>query len=273
MTRIRPTWTPPSSDSGGNASLGFSVSSDVAFTASGVWWFQPSDAGRPTTVQGQLYDEGSQALLADSGTVDATGFATGDWNFVEFADPFPCDPSTLYVVSCYRPGSIRYDGDDLAADIVSDDGHLTIPAHAGRFKNATGAAYPNTTWDGMHGVDLEYTVDIAPSEGDGALGVSLALAGVGEAGMSGDGAFGVGLALAGVGSVEHVGAGAVGVGLALAGVGARRSSGHAALHLLLAMHAIAPSSVGRPGQLTARGAGAGLVARRRPPGLFARLER
>lgn len=160
--RIRPSWTPPTFDAGtASHGLGFDFTSDASFQADGVWWYHPTSGTVPPTVRGQLYNTSTQALLADTGTVSTSGFASG-WNYIPFTSPYLTGAGG-YTVNVYSTGSTYYDADDLVSDITAPAGHVT--ATEGRFRNDTSQGFPTSTWTGMHGVDLQFTMWSGPTWG------------------------------------------------------------------------------------------------------------
>lgn len=163
MTRIRPSWTPPNTDNGNNEhNLGYDFQSDIAITANGLWWWQ--DGGTPpTTVRAMLWLTGTQALVADSGTVSTTGYTFAAWNFIPFTSSFGCTANTSYSLSVYSTGTYKYSSTDLGSDIFDASGHVKAIAHTGRFVNTAGPVFPSSTWDGMFGVDLDFTAGVVIS--------------------------------------------------------------------------------------------------------------
>lgn len=156
--RLRTTsWTPPNTDNGNNEhNLGWDFRADVGIVANGLWWWMDG-AAPPPSVRAQLWDN-SQALIADSGTVLTNGFIGGAWNFIPFVTPRACAANTTYSVSVYSTGTYRYSSTDLSSDQFDASGHVRALAHTGRFLNAAGPNFPTSTWDGMFGVDLDFTI-------------------------------------------------------------------------------------------------------------------
>jgi hypothetical protein len=157
VARIRPSWTPPNTGGPSEQNLGFDFTADIGITANGAWWYQDG-ASPPTTVRAILWLTGTQALLADSGTVSTTGYTAPGWNFIPFSSGYACGASTTYTVSVYGIGNYKYSTTDLSSDIVDGSGHVTALAHTGRFINTSGAVFPSSTWDGMFGTDLDFTL-------------------------------------------------------------------------------------------------------------------
>lgn len=151
-------WVPPNTDNGNNEhNLGWDFQSDVRIVANGLWWWMDG-AAPPPSVRAQLWNTSSQTLIADSGTILTNGFIGGTWNFIPFAAPFACVANTTYSVTVYSTGSYRFSNTDLSTDQVDASGHVKALAHTSRFLNAAGPNFPTSTWDGMFGVDLDFTI-------------------------------------------------------------------------------------------------------------------
>ena len=166
---VRSNWTPPSIDSAlQDRNLGFLWSSTKAVTIDGLLWFQPNNANKPTTVQARIYNSDGSSILADSGSVDATGFSANAWNLITFPSLFVPSLGTTYVASIYCNGAVQYDPDDLAsAAISSGEGWITVPQHGSRFTNSA-IAFPTTSYDGFFGLDLNYYIPKVEIMGSGA---------------------------------------------------------------------------------------------------------
>lgn len=157
--RVRESWTPPNLDSSSqdrNLAFLFSVSENRR--TNGLFWYQPNDVNKPTSVRAILYNSDGSSILADSGTVDATGFPTNAWTFVPFTSNYDLVPGQTYVADFFLTGCIRYDPDDLSlTPILSSDGIVTIPVNGSRFLNAA-QAFPTSSYGGMFGMDLSFYI-------------------------------------------------------------------------------------------------------------------
>lgn len=153
MSRIRPSWTPVPTGNAGAYVFGFDLTVDTTTTASGVWWYQPS-GGAVTNVQGRLYDQAGQTLLA-SGTVLAASIVQGSWNYIPFSAGYVMSAAVTYTAAAAISGEHAYE-DPAGYPITAPAGHVT--SSTGRYQSGTG--YPATTWSGQHGVDLEFDLSV-----------------------------------------------------------------------------------------------------------------
>lgn len=147
MARIRPGWTPPSDNAPGEYTFGLLISATHSFAVVGVWWYQPA-TGSVSNVDVALYTQSGPTQVASATKTSGT-ITQGAWNLVSFAAPYVCSPSTGYTATAHTSGQQGYEGSDpfpLTAGPVtaSDDVY-----HAGN-------VYPDTTWSGMHGLDVEW---------------------------------------------------------------------------------------------------------------------
>lgn len=145
--RIRPAWTPPLQNSPGLYAHGWSFSSSAPVYIPALWWYQPdhSDISAVTT---RMYRESDQAIL-DTVTFPQASIVRAAWNRLPFAAPFLCSASTGYRASVVVSARQSYDN---AGGFPHVGGPITV---TGDFYNA-GGGYPNTSWGGAHGLDIEW---------------------------------------------------------------------------------------------------------------------
>lgn len=159
MARIRPSWTPESADFAfSSRTLGHDIVSTVNLTVSALWWYHPV-GGAASTAQAFVWDQASTTLLASSDVVNATGWSAG-WQSLPLTATLNATASTVYTIGVGVLGNLGFDGDDLGSDITDAGGHVTAKSSpGGRFVNGSASAYPNSSFGGMFGVDLEFEVD------------------------------------------------------------------------------------------------------------------
>lgn len=197
MTRIRPAFTPGSSNNSGLFAYGqvFDVAAPVV--ADGVWWYQPA-TGDVTDVDVFMWNA-AEAQLASGGAL-AGAITPGAWNLVPFGAPSALSVATGYRYSAEASGQTGFDSSDQGYPIASPDS--AVSATSGAF--LSGGGFPSSTWTGQHGVDLEYTADTDPAQGSAALGLELAVAAAGARPSRGVAAFVLNLALAAAGQVTTI---------------------------------------------------------------------
>lgn len=156
MTRIRPDFTPPSSNNSGPFAYGQEINVTTAVVAQGVWWYQPA-TGDVADVDAFMWDP-AQAQLA-TGALLAASITQGAWNLVPFDTPEPLPVANGYRYSAEASGQAGFDAGDQGYPINSPDN--TVVAVQGCFQG--GGGYPSSTWSGQHGVDLEYTAGGEPA--------------------------------------------------------------------------------------------------------------
>jgi hypothetical protein len=261
MARIRPDWTPDQVGNAGLFAFGFAWSSDIPVQADGLWWYQPDHEDAPAAVTAVLYDTATEAELASG----VSGALVIGWNLVPFAAPYAASAATSYTSAVESTGAMGYGLDQLTAPITDPTGHVTIPTGGGRYQD--GGGYPASTWSGQHGVDLEFSTEVAPSEGAAALDLDLAVAATGARDSAGTAALGLQLDVAAAGARDSAGTATVGLDLAVAAAGTRDSLGAADVGIVFTIEAVgARPSVGTAAlelhlAVAAEGPGSGGVSR------------
>ncbi len=156
MAIFRDIWTPPNHDGGGNVTAGWICSADVAITITAIGYYKSSSP--PPNVRPLLYlDSDHTTPVFDGGLVDISAAPSG-WVDMALSITVPLSTSFVPAVNVPTANGIDYDPDDLASPIVSPDGHLTIPAGGGRFNSSATPTFPASTWSGMHGVRITYSL-------------------------------------------------------------------------------------------------------------------
>jgi hypothetical protein len=180
------------------------------------------------------------------------GLVGGQWNVTpEFALPVDYDADDVVVPSVYTSGQYSATVDPAfwnGTDLVNGD--ITAPgATNGRLSNTD--SYPSNVVDLCFFVDLVFADD-TPPEGQGAVGLELAVAGTGSINADGVAAAGLELAVAASGAVNADGVAGAAIALTLATTGATDPVGVAGAGLVFTVAASgATDPVGT--------AGAGLV--------------
>lgn len=154
----QPTWTPPNIDSAAQAQIGFLFTPNVGILVSQIWFYYPSN-NPAATLRASLWDPDDQSLVFDSGSVSTSGWTTDAWNAITVSPAVSLAGNSDWVAAVLVDSKgAGYDLDDLTNPITSGDGHVTIPAGGGRFHTGAGFVFPGSTWSGMHGVDIGYTI-------------------------------------------------------------------------------------------------------------------
>lgn len=156
MTRVRPSFNPANTDSSIELTGGYQFSADIAFSADGCWFWYVASGG-PASVRAELYTLADTTLVADSGVVSTSGFVGDAWNFVPFAASYSASAGVDYVAAVHYNGVAKFSNGSFDSQFVDPTGHFTIPAGGGRF-HLFGDAFPDSTWNGSHGADLEFSV-------------------------------------------------------------------------------------------------------------------
>jgi hypothetical protein len=168
---VRSNWTPPNVDTSLlQRDVGFKWSTTKAVTIDGLLWYHTNDSNAPTAIEATIYKDSDQSVVAGSGSVSTSGFSAGQWNLIPLTALFVPTIGTDYVASVHLEGSVRYDPDDLASSpLVSGEGWITVPAHGSRFHNSSATpVFPDTSYDGFFGVDLNYYIPKVELMGTGA---------------------------------------------------------------------------------------------------------
>lgn len=219
-------------------------------------WITPSVDGTVSAIRFR-FPETTQAavkaaLFRTSDGVKISGtdptFATptlDDWNEVALPAPVLVQAGQTY---CPAVRILRY---CITNDLFPlTNGDLSAAAHAGHYSTADpdgSVTFPNNGSDaGCYFVDLVFTAT-EPAEGEGAVGLGLAVAATGARTSRGGAAAGLGLTVTAAGSRAALGALSGGLGLAVAAAGARPSGGAAAAGLSFAVVARGSNGdAGRP---------------------------
>jgi len=140
---------PPLVGNAGLFSFGLRWSATIDVTAIGTWWWQ--DAGGPASVTARLWDNAGGVVLASGVAAPA---ALG-WNLIAYAVPYAASAGVSYVAAATADNNHGYNNPSVLPR-VSPDTFVTIPAGGGLF--AGGDVFPGAnSWDGLHGVDLQYS--------------------------------------------------------------------------------------------------------------------
>jgi hypothetical protein len=145
--RIRPLWTPPHANTPGEYTHGWSFSSTAPVYIPALWWYQPP-TGSPSDVITRLYLESNESILVTN-TLLASNVTQGAWNRIPFAVPYLCSSSIGYRAAVKVSGEQGYDASGGFPHVA---GPITV---TGDFYTS-GNDYPDTSWGGAHGLDIEW---------------------------------------------------------------------------------------------------------------------
>lgn len=175
--RVRPGWTPASTNSAGQYSFGVDVVSDVDQAIEAIWWYQPA-TGTVTDLDVGFYRQSDQQLMR-FGLMDQGDVVQGQWNKVMLDSPFVMLGGTTYTAKVSAAGEHAY---DLDAGYPEPDDPAVVQFILGRYDEAA-TGYPiSDTWGGQHGIDIEMIEMIANGTFDIILpAIQLSLAGTAPA--------------------------------------------------------------------------------------------
>jgi len=197
-------------------------------------WYPPTTS--QSSVKAALFRTIDSAKIGADVTF-AGSVAGPGWVEVAFASPVAVVAGTQYAVVVRTP-QFYTATTGASSPWPITNGDLSTPTNAGRFNDSDDAdvQFPTDSFNnGCYFVDVEFTTEEVPAEGSAALGLELALAGIGARDSGGVAAMGLELAVASSGSISAEGVAAAGLGLTVAAAGARPASGSLDVILNLAV--------------------------------------
>jgi hypothetical protein len=221
--------------------LGYRFSADAAVPCVGVRWVRTPDAITSTPNLGNhvasLWTVVGETRVRFANFVPVPASDNQDILFLDGLgdpNPFMLDPGALYVVAIFsRDYVFRSSGGventSPSGTLTGDEGKLAASGDP--------TSFPASTQASWYYVSPIVDIPSDTAEGEGALGLDLAVAATGGADAEGSAALGLGLAVAASGSSPAQGAVALTLGLAPAAAGERTSQGAAAVGLGLAVAA------------------------------------
>jgi hypothetical protein len=147
--RIRPTWTPALQNSPGLYAHGWSFTSTDPVYIPAIWWYQP-DHSDISDVIARLYLESDQSILTTI-TLPQASVVRAAWNRIALPPPYLCSSGLGYRAAVVVSERQSYEN---SGDFPHVGGPITVSAD---YYNS-GGGYPNTSWSGAHGLDIEWAV-------------------------------------------------------------------------------------------------------------------